>query len=266
MTSTSTSPRTAAACAVGGYVAVFVLAIFANFMALAPVLQPGDPGATAAALRDSETSFRLGAAGFFGIFLIDVIIAWALWVLFRPVHRDLSLLAAWLRLTYTVVLGAALGFLYAALWLSATPGALGDGHDEAVLLALQTFDFTWVAGLAAFGAHLGVLGALLVRARGPRWIAGLLIAAGAAYVVDTVAHLVLADYERSADLFLAVVAVPSILGEMSFAAWLLLVATGRRRAPENAGGVMSSASRTLRHTGPRSERGQHADRATEGVE
>jgi hypothetical protein len=169
--------------------------------------------------------------GFLGIFVIDVVIAWALWVLFRPVHRDLSLLAAWLRLTYTVVLGAALGVLYAALWLSATPGALGDGHDDAVLLALQIFDFTWVAGLAAFGVHLVVLGVLLFKARGPRWIAWVLMAAGAAYVLDTVAHLVLADYEASADLFLALVAVPSVVGEMSFAVWLLLVATGRRAAP-----------------------------------
>lgn len=250
MTATTT-PRTAARCAAGGYLAVFVLAILANFLALAPVLQPNDPAATAAALRDSETAFRLGAVGFLGIFVIDVFIAWALWVLFRPVHRDLSLLAAWLRLTYTLVLGAALGFLYSALWLTATPGALGDGHDDAVLLALQTFDFTWVAGLAAFGAHLLVLGVLLLKARGPRWIAWFLLAAGVAYVVDTVAHLVLADYEALADLFLAMVAVPSIVGEMSFAVWLLLVATGRRAAPAAGVAAHQPASTPLAAAGSR---------------
>lgn len=245
MRDTTTSPRTAAGWAAGGYLAVFVLAIFANFLALAPVLQVGDPADTAAALRDSETSFRLGAVGFVAIFVVDVVIAWALWVLFRPVHRDLSVLAAWLRLTYSVVLGAALGFLYAALWLSAAPQALGDSHDEAVLLALQTFDFTWVAGLAAFGAHLLVLGVLLLRARGPRWIAWFLLAAGAAYVVDTVAHLVLTDYEASADIFLAIVSVPSIIGEMSFAVWLLLVAIGRSAPPAVRGGEQPEPSVSL---------------------
>ncbi len=228
---TSTTSRTAAGWAAGGYLAIFVLAIFANFLALSPVLQPGDAAGTAAALGESETSFRLGAVAFLGIFVIDVVLGWALWVLFRPVHRDLSVLSAWFRLTYTVVLGAALGFLYAALWLTGTPDALGAANDDAVLLALQTFDFTWVAGLAAFGAHLVVLGVLLLEARGPRWIAWLLWAAGAAYVLDTVAHLVMADYEASAGLFLAVVAVPSVIGEMGFAVWLLLVATGRRAAP-----------------------------------
>ena len=230
-TSTSTASRTAAGWAAGGYLAIFVLAVFANFLALGPVLQPGDAAGTAAALRESESSFRLGAVAFLGIFVIDVVVAWALWVLFRPVHRDLSLLSAWFRLAYTVVLGAALGFLYAALWLTAAPDAFGDANNDAVLLALQAFDFTWVAGLAAFGAHLVVLGVLMLKARGPRWLACLLLAAGAAYALDTVAHVLLAEYEASADLFLALVAVPSVIGEMSFAVWLLLVATGRRAAP-----------------------------------
>ena len=72
------------------------------------------------------------------------------------------------------------------------------------------------------------------KAPRPRWIAWVLLAAGAAYVVDAVAHLVLADYEASADLFVVIVAVPSIVGEMSFAVWLLLVATGRRTPPDAA--------------------------------
>ncbi len=233
--STSTAPRTAAGWAAGGYLALFVLGVFANFLALSPVLQAGDAAGAAAALQESETSFRLGAMAFLGIFVIDVVVAWALWVLFRPVHRDLSLLAAWFRLTYTVVLGAALGFLYAALWLTGAPDALGEANDDAILLALQTFDFTWVAGLAAFGAHLIVVGVLMLKASGPRWIAWLLLAAGAAYIVDAVAHLVLANYEASANLFLVIVALPSVIGEMSFAVWLLLMASGRRATPVRDG-------------------------------
>lgn len=227
----TTRPRTAARWAAGGYLAIFVLAIFANFLALGSVLQPGDAGATADALRDSEGTFRLGVTGFLGIFLVDIVVAWALFVLFRPVHRDLSLLAAWFRLTYTVVLGAALAFLYAALWVADSPGAFGDADDEAILLALQTFDLTWVVGLAAFGGHLVLVATLLHRAGGPRLLVWLLAAAGSAYVVDTVAHLALADYESMSGLFLAIVAVPSVLGELGLTGWLLLVATGRRPAP-----------------------------------
>ena len=78
----------------------------------------------------------------------------------------------------------------------------------------------------------------------------LLVAAGAAYVLDTVAHLVLADYEASADLFLAIVALPSLIGEMSFAVWLLLAwppaGEQHRRHPSSGGPTQSESWREAR--------------------
>lgn len=211
--------------AAGGYVAIFVLAIFGNFLALDPTIQPGEPTATADALREAGTIFRLGIAAFLGIFLADVVVAWALYELFAPVRRSLSLLAAWFRLAYTVVLGAAMGLLFVAVELAERGTTTGD---EGVLLALQAFDFTWVVGLAAFGAHLLLVARLLVAAAGPRWLAVVLALAGSAYVVDTVAHIVLADYEAYAGASLMMVALPSVVGELAFTIWLFLVARGRR--------------------------------------
>lgn len=46
--------------------------------------------------------------------------------------------------------------------------------------------------------------------------------AGFMYVVDTTAQFSLASYTNYADVFLLLVAVPSILGEMAFAVWLLV--------------------------------------------
>ncbi|GAA1477395.1 DUF4386 domain-containing protein [Nocardioides aestuarii] len=217
--------RRVAGWAAAGYVAIFVLAIFGNFLALDPTIHPGEPGATADALREAGTTFRLGIAAFLGIFLADVVVAWALYELFAPVGRSLSLLAAWFRLTYTVVLGAAMGLLYVAVSLAERGTSAGD---EGVLLALQAFDFTWVVGLAAFGAHLLLVARLLVAAAGPRWLAAVMTLAGAAYVVDTVAHIVLADYEAWAGGFLLMVALPSVVGELAFTIWLAMVARGRR--------------------------------------
>lgn len=226
---THTTPTVAARWAGTGYLALFVLAIFANFLAVGAVVEPGDATTTAANLAAAETTFRLGTVAFLGIFLLDIGIAWALYALFRDVHTDLALVAAWFRLGYTVMLGVALVFLYAALLLV---DGTADGGDTDVLLALQLFDFTWVAGLAAFGVHLVLLGRLMMLSQGaPSAIGWLLVLAGAAYAADTVAHLVLADYEAWADLFLAVVAVPSVVGELSLTVWLLLVAAGRRPAP-----------------------------------
>jgi len=41
------------------------------------------------------------------------------------------------------------------------------------------------------------------------------------YMIDTAAHLALPDYEAHGSIFLALVAVPSIVGEMSLAIWML---------------------------------------------
>lgn len=223
-----TSPRAAAGWAGLGYLAIFFLAMVANVLALEAVLDRQDAAATAADLLAHEAAFRAGLAAFLAIFLLDIVVAWALWVLLRPVHADLALLAAWFRLGYTVVLGSALVLLWVALELAdATPAA-----EAGALLALESFDFLWVAGLAAFGLHLVLVGRLLLTAdRAPRVLGWLLVAAGTAYAGDTVAHIVVPDYEQHATIFLAIVAGPAIVGELMLTIWLLLVAAGRRPAP-----------------------------------
>jgi Domain of unknown function (DUF4386) len=45
---------------------------------------------------------------------------------------------------------------------------------------------------------------------------------GTAYVTDTVAHALLANYADYQTVFLVIVAVPSLIGELWFALWLLL--------------------------------------------
>ncbi|MGB1092462.1 MAG: DUF4386 family protein [Oceanobacter sp.] len=49
-----------------------------------------------------------------------------------------------------------------------------------------------------------------------------LVLAGVMYMLDTCAHFLLPNYADYAELFLMAVAVPSILGEMSMAVWLLV--------------------------------------------
>jgi len=42
------------------------------------------------------------------------------------------------------------------------------------------------------------------------------------YMVDTSAHFLLQNYEEYSSIFLALVAVPSIVAEMSLAVWLII--------------------------------------------
>ena len=216
---TDTTRRTAARVAAAGYVALFVLAIFANFVVKQGMIDPADADVTVTAIREQEGLFRLGLAAFAVVFLLDIPVAWGLYVLFAPGGRARSLLVAWFRLAYTVFLGVAAVFMF--LGLEIAIGATSLGADVALLM-FAAFDFAWFIGLLAFGVHLMTLGALIVRSRiAPRPIGIILAGAGATYAIDTLAHILLTDYAAVADLMLAVVATASIVAELTFTVWLL---------------------------------------------
>jgi hypothetical protein len=218
--------RRAAQTAGVGYLVIFVLAIFANFVVVDGLIESGDAAATAENLVESEGLFRAGLVAFAIVFAVDVIVAWALFIVFRRLSRDVSLLAAWFRLVYTVFLGVALIFFFVALQLLSGDRYLvafePDQLDAHVLLALDAFNYAWLIGLICFGLHLIVIGYLVVASRWTTPALGyVLMVAGAAYIVDTVARAVLADYADVENLFLAIVAVPSVVGELWFTVWLL---------------------------------------------
>jgi hypothetical protein len=229
------TPRRAALVAGVGYVAIFVLAIFANFVVLEGLVESGDAAATAENIVESEGLFRAGLVAFTIVFVVDVVVAWALYVLFRSLSKDLSLLTAWFRLVYTVLLGVALIFFFVALQLLSGAdylAAFGPGQVDAhALLAVEAFNYAWLVGLVCFGVHLILLGYLVVASEWTaRALGYVLMVAGAAYIVDTLARAVIADYADVENLFLAVVAVPSVIGELWFTIWLLRNG-GRDAAP-----------------------------------
>ena len=237
-TSTPTSPtvrpplveprsrRRAARFAGLSYVALFVLAFFANFFVRERLVVGGDAAATFANIAESQTLFRVGLLAFGVIFLLDVAVAGALHVVFESVSRHVSLVAAWFRLVYTAFLGVAAIFFFTALELvggaehlaAFTQGAI-EGH---VTLAVNAFNYTWLIGLAAFGVHLVLIGYLMVRSGAvSRVLAAILAVAGAAYVIDTTAYTLLSNYSDFDGVLLAIVAVPSVVAEFAFAVWLL---------------------------------------------
>jgi Domain of unknown function (DUF4386) len=224
---TEVSPRQAARIAGYGYLAIFVLAIFANFFVRERLVEPGDAAATASNIVGSEALFRLGLVSFLVVFVLDLVIAWALYVLFRPQSRDVSLLTAWFRLVYTALLGVALVFLFLVLQLLSGAGYLtafeAGQLDAQVTLFLEGFNSAWLIGLLCFGIHLALLGSLVLTSGDiPKVLGVLLILAGAGYVIDTLANALLANYGDYETAFMLIVAVPSVIGELAFTIWLLL--------------------------------------------
>ena len=218
--------RRAARIAGVSYLVMFLLAIFANFVVREGLVEPGDAQVTVANISESIGLFRLGLVAFLAIFVLDVVIAWALHVVFRDVNRDFSLATAWFRLVYTALLGVALVSMFQVLQILGGD-SLGFLTAEQVntqtMIELASFESAWLVGFVAFGIHLVMLGVLVARSGLiARALGFILIAAGAAYVLDTLAQGMLANYESVAGLFLVAVALPSMIGEGWLGFWLLL--------------------------------------------
>lgn len=219
------SSRKAALIAGIAYIVIFVLAIFANFFAIEGLVVPGDAATTTANIMESEGLLRAGLASFIVVFVLDVVIAWALHIVLRQINRDWSLLQAWLRVVGATLLGASLIFLYLVLQLvGGAARAFGLGQVEAqVMTYLSGFDFLWLIGLFCFGVHLIVVGYLFLRSGyAPKLLGYLLILAGAAYSIDTLAHALLADYVDYEPVLQALVIISSIVAEFWLALWLVI--------------------------------------------
>jgi membrane-associated HD superfamily phosphohydrolase len=185
------------------YWVIFFAAIFANFMMLERL--KADP---LAAVAEQHQLVRAGIIAFMVTVVFDVVVAWALYVLFKD--HALSLPSMLFRMMHAAIMAVA---------VFALPFALKETTAEAILHQVEVFNTIWLIGLFFFGFHLLLLSRILGR---PRLIALFLAIAGIMYVVDTCAHFLLPDYEQHADLFLLLVAVPSILGELALAVWLLV--------------------------------------------
>jgi hypothetical protein len=184
------------------YIIIFFAAIFANFFFLDALIE--NPLET---IQQDGMMVRLGIMAFLITVVFDVVVAWALMDLFRK--HPLTLLSTFFRLMHAAVFGVA---------IFALPLALTSGTAKEILMQVDIFNTIWLIGLFFFGIHLILLGLILKK---PKIISIFLIVAGIVYIFDTSAHFLFPFYETYASIFLALVAIPSILGELGFSIWLL---------------------------------------------
>lgn len=197
-----------------------VLAPFAYFFVLQGLVEPADAAATVDNITASEGLFRIGIAAWLVVIALDVVVAWALYVLLRPVNEPLAVLVAWLRLVYTAIFAIAVANLFdVAQVLGGQRAALGSEQLQAqVISSIASFENGWDIALAIFGLHLLGLGALLF---GPtvfsKVLGALVIVAGAGYLIDSLGEILVPGYAVS-------LAVFTFVGEVLLIGWLLWVA------------------------------------------
>jgi hypothetical protein len=197
------TPRTLAKIAGISYLIIFFAAIFANFFVLEAI-----GTAPLATVQNNPTLVRVGILAFLITVVFDVVVAWALNELYKA--HPLTTLSTYFRMMHAAIMGVALFTL---------PQVVAATTENEILRQVDIFNTIWLIGLFFFGIHLVLLGRIL---RKPGFIALFLVLAGVMYMVDTIAHILLPNYGDYASAFLAAVAIPSILGEMSLAIWLLI--------------------------------------------
>ena len=185
------------------YLIIFFAAVFANFFVLESILN--EPVLT---IQENHMIVRFGILAFLITVVFDVVVAWALLEIYR--EHMLSVLSTLFRMMHAAIMGVAVFALVIAL--SAT-------DSQEILHQADIFNIIWLIGLFFFGIHLILLGKIIGR---PKIIGIFLVIAGVMYMVDTAAHFVLPNYDSYANIFLALVAVPSIVGELAFSIWLLI--------------------------------------------
>lgn len=198
-----------------------VLAGFAQFGVLQNLVVPADATATAANIAASAGLWRAGIGAFLVVAMLDILVAWGLYVVFRQVNETLALLVAWMRVVYAGVLVIAVGNLFdvVALLADAESSALGQAQlDAQVMSSIASFEHAWMIGLAIFGLHLVGLGFLVFGSTlWTRILGVLVVVAGGGYVVDSFGTILVPDYGLTVSVF-------TFVGEVLLMVWLLWIA------------------------------------------
>lgn len=211
-------PRWAALIAGLGY--LLNPAPFAEFYVYPHLVVPGHIDQTTQNILAHQNLFAAGILAYLFSFVGDVVIAWALYYLLKPVSAPLSLLAAWFQLVYTAAGLCGSLALVTILRLLRTPedaALFGTGPLQAqVRLLLIAFRSTWGLSLVFFAIHLMLAGYLIYRSGYiPKLVGALLFVAGIGYVVQNLNAYLFPE----PDLGYAAIA---LLGELVFMFWLLI--------------------------------------------
>lgn len=184
------SLRQAALIAASCLLVMSVLSPFGFFYIFPRLIVRTDIAQTILNITAHRGLFLAGIICYLVTFLLDVVVAWALVVLMRPVNISLSLLAGWFRLAYAAMALVSLLKLVTVLRLLTTNdyrAVYGAQQLHAqVQLLLLSFRYEWSFSLIVFAVHLGLLSVLVYRSGYiPRSFGVLLAINSLGYLIDT---------------------------------------------------------------------------------
>ncbi len=210
----------------GGFAYLYIIAagIFAQAFVRSKLAVPGDAAATAENILASEFLFRAGFASELLLLVADVIVAFVLYVLLKPIDRNLALLAAMFRLAMTAISAAnSFNHYYVLLFLNEAEYLTVFGVEQLQAFALHSLRahaLGYHVSLVFFGFHCLLIGWLIFKSIYiPRLIGLLLIVASACYLTNSFATILFPDFAR---MLSSLILLPALIAELSLALWLIV--------------------------------------------
>ena len=243
------SPRVLSRIAGVLYLIIIAGGLYGEAFIRGRLIVPGDAAATAANLRSLEPLWRLGIASEFFMLACTTCLAVILYVLLRPVSRDLALLAVSFNLVSIAVEAANEQQLLAALFPLGSAAYLGafrpEQLDAMASLSLQSYAHGFGVSLIFFGCECIVAGYLIFRSGYlPRVLGVLMALAGTCYLINSFALFVAPAV--ASRLFPAIL-LPAFVGELSLCLWLLVKGVNVERWKARAGASPTPAAAATAH-------------------
>ena len=212
---------------IGGilYLFIIVAALFGEAFVRGRLIVSGDATATANNILGSETLFRVGLAAEMLTCVCDVALAMILYVLLKPVNRNMALLAAFFRLTFVAFYSVAKLFEIAAIVVLGRADYLKAFEPQQLhalaYMSLSIHDYGYGASLLFFGFCTTLFGYLIYKSGYlPGIIGVLMVIAGVGYAVYSLAQMLSPAF--TSKLLFPWLLLPGFIAELGLCLWLIV--------------------------------------------
>ena len=152
------------------YLIAMATGLFAEFYVRFPssLIVSGDAAKTAGNITANELLYRIGIANNIITFAIDVVLIWALYVLLKPVSRNLALLAVFFRLVETTIACVAIINSYVAMQFLSDANhlkAFDPEQIQALSILHDTYALTFIVVAIFLGLGSTIFNYLLFKSR-----------------------------------------------------------------------------------------------------
>lgn len=223
---------------IGGalYLIIIVIGLFGEMFVRDKLIVSGDATATAKNIMASESLWRFHIAAELVLLICAIVLLMILFVLLRPVSRELTLLALFFNLVSIGIEAATAMYLMVALFPLGNAAYLRAFTPEQLYamayLPLRSHGYGFSVSLLFFGCFCVVIGRVIFRSAFlPKIIGVLMQIAGLCYLTDSFALILAPAFANR--LFPAIL-LPAFVGEASLCLWLLLKGVNVQRWRERA--------------------------------